>query len=114
MRVKLPESGPPVEAPIALGFALAADALVAFVLLVLAPIAAVKGWFPESWVPWALGGYGLVLVGIDLFVARMRPQAITWRRRLGYLALLALVWRGGPFSSLPTFVTVKVILWVGA
>src|SRR5262245_42531212 len=115
MRVHLSESGPPVEAPIALGLALVLDALVALALFVLAPIAAANDWFPGSaWAPWAMGGYAFVVVDVDLFVARMRPMAITWRRRLGFVALLALVWRGGPFSGLPTLATVGVILWVGA
>src|SRR5262245_5431538 len=115
MRVKLPESGPPVEAPIALGLALALDALVAITLFSGTPIAASRGWFCGSeWAPWAAAGFGVAVVAIDLAVARMKPKAITWRRRLGFLALVALVWRKGPFSALPTLATMGVILWVGA
>jgi hypothetical protein len=112
--VKLPESGPPVEAPIALGLAIAVDALVALALLVGTPFASAAGWFRGSaWAPWAAAAYGLLVVAVDLVVARMKPTAMTWRRRLGFLALVAIAWRPGPFGSLPTLLTLAIIFWVG-
>jgi len=118
MRVRLPESGPPVEAPIALGVALAADAVVALALLAGTPFVASAGWLGDP--PWATRAtwgaacYAIVLVALDVLVARMKPLALTWRRRLGYVALVAIAWRGGPFASLPTLAIVAVIVWVGA
>jgi hypothetical protein len=114
MKLKLPESGPPVEAPIALGIAFAADVVVAITLLVVGPVVASRGGFEGvSWVPWAMAAYAILLVAIDLAVARMKPTALTWRRRLGYVAIVAIIWRRGPFADLPPLAIVAVIVWMG-
>jgi len=114
MRIRLAERGPPVQAPTALGVALGVDVLVAAMLAAGGPLAGWRGWLSGSaWAPWAAVGYAVALVAIDLFVARLRAVALTWRRRLGYLAIVAVAWKGGPFAGLPTPVVVLVLLWVG-
>ena len=114
MKVALPDSGPPVATPAPLAWAILLDLLVALGCVAGGVVAAVRGTFDVAWAPWALVAYGLALVVADLAAARMRPTGLTWRRRLGYVALGALAWRGGPFQPEAPWVTAVVVLWVGA
>jgi hypothetical protein len=60
--------------------------------------------------PW-LAGYGFLVLVADVFAARLSPRGLTWRRRLCFVAIVAVVWRGGPFARVA--VAVPVILWSG-
>ncbi|MBL9089468.1 MAG: hypothetical protein JNM10_20180 [Planctomycetia bacterium] len=114
MKVALPDSGPPVATPAPLAWAIVLDLVVALGFVAVGVVAATRGTFEAAWAPWALVAYGVALVVADLAAARMRPTGLTWRRRLGYLALGALAWRGGPFRSEDPRVVALVVLWVGA
>ena len=115
MKVALPDAGPPVAPPGALVAAVAVDALVGLAAIGVGAVAAARGAFPGApWAAFALIGFGVALLAVDVGVGRMRPTALTWRRRLGYLALAALAWRGGPFADAPVGATVLVVAWVGA
>jgi hypothetical protein len=114
MKVALPASGPPVVAPGLLAWAVVVDLVVALGFVVLGVLAAVRGAFTDA--PWAgpaLAGYGVLLAVADVAAGRMQPRGLTWRRRLGYVAIAALAWRGGPFQQ-GAVVTVLVVVWVGA
>ena len=113
MKVALAASGPPVEPPPALALAVLADLLVAVAFVVAAVVTFLRGTFEEAWPPFALAAYGVALLVADLAVARMKPRGLTWRRRLGYLAIGAIAWKGGPFRAASPWVVVLVIAWVG-
>ena len=112
MRLVLPKTGPGVEAPPFLRGILFLD-LITAVGIVAAGIYAVAtdAWFVEAWASWALAGYGVALAVADVFAARLTPRGLTWRRRLGYLAIVAVVWNHGPFNR--TALAVPTILWMG-
>jgi hypothetical protein len=114
VKVALPDSGPPVATPAPLAWAISLDLLVAVGIVVAGGWVGVRATHPTAWAPWALVAYGLALVVADLAAARMRPAGLTWRRRLGYVALGALAWRGGPFQPGVPWVVVVVVVWVGA
>lgn len=114
MKVALPDSGPPVAPPAALAWAIVLDLVVALGFVVGGVLAAVRGTLEPAAAAWGLVAYGLALGVADLAAARMRPVGLTWRRRLGYLALGALAWRGGPYRSESTVLVAVVVLWVGA
>lgn|GEM_PF-3248514 len=115
MKVALPDTGPPVTTPGVLAAAVLLDLLVALGFVVGGVVALARGAFPHApWAPYALVAYGAALVVADLAVGRMKPTGLTWRRRLGYLALGALAWRGGPFQPEARWPVALVVLWVGA
>ncbi len=100
MKVVLARSGPGVAAPPFLRAVLAIDLLVGIALVAGGALeVGPSAWFSAAWARWAVLAYGLLLVVADLFAARLAPKALTWRRRLGYLAIVAIVWRGGPFEA---------------
>lgn len=113
MKLKLAKSGPAVEVPTFLGALLLVDLVLAAALAVAAPaLAALGRWAPSPpWLAHAAGAFG-VLVGLaDVSAARLHPKGLTWRRRLGFLAMGAVVWRGGPVTD--RFVQAGVILYLG-
>lgn len=113
MRLALPPSGPGVSAPPFLAAVLLLDLVVAAGLVVTGVASGLTGrLLPVGWASWALAAYGLLLAAADVAAARMRPGGITWRRRLGFLAMAAVVWRGGPFAE-PRAVAVLVVLYMG-
>lgn len=112
MKVVLPRSGPGVEAPPFLGYVVLFDLLVAAALVVAGPVLALGNAFSRwPWLGWAMCAYGVVLVLVDLAAARMSPKGLTWRRRLGYLAIVAVAWRGSPLSA--PEIAVPVVLYEG-
>ncbi|MCC7139340.1 MAG: hypothetical protein IT460_13035 [Planctomycetes bacterium] len=115
MKVALPKAGPGVRAPAPLVSAVVVDLLVGACTVVAGALAAVRGAFPaHPWFPWALAAFGAALVVTAVASARMHPAGLTWRRRLGYVALLALAWRRGPLDGAPAWVVVLVVVYVGA
>lgn len=119
VRISLPASGPPVAAPPLLAWTVVFD-LCAAAGLAVAGLLALAGVGPGRGLGAGAAGslvaYGAALVAADLAVARLSPKGLLWRRRLGYVALVALAWRGGPFSAsaLPVPFVVAVVAWVGA
>jgi hypothetical protein len=113
VKVVLPASGPPVGAPPLLQVALFADLALALACAAAGPAST---WAPGL-VPlpvafaWWVSAYGVLLGLADLAAARMSPAGIAWRRRLGYVAMGAVVWRNGPLSD-PRF-AVAVVAWMG-
>lgn len=106
MRLRLADSGPPVEVPAFLGATLLVD------LVVGVGIAAAGPFLPlEAPQGWAVSAYGAALVVVDLFAARLSPKGLAWRRRLGYVAMIAVVWRNGPLSH--PLVAVAVVAYMG-
>lgn len=119
VRISLPASGPPVAAPPLLAWTLVLDLCVAAGLAVVGALALLRvgpGSGLGAGAAGALVAYGAALFLADLAAARLSPKGLLWRRRLGYLALVALAWRGGPFSAsvLPAPFVVVVVAWVGA
>ncbi len=100
MKVVLAKTGPAVSAPSFLRAVIAIDLVVG---LAVAAAGALEvgpaSWYAVPWSRWAVLAFGLLVVAADLFAARLLPKALAWRRRLGYLAIVAVVWRGGPFQA---------------
>lgn len=115
MKLRLAESGPPVDVPTFLGAVLLVDLLLALGVGFAAPLLATTGaWTPRSAAdPWWIAGYCALLVWADVACARLRPRGLTWRRRLGYLGMGALVWREGAIVAGHTPTIVLGILWLG-
>ena len=67
------------------------------------PVEGVAAWGPVA--------FGVAAVAADVGAARMSAPAITWRRRIGFVAIVAALWRGGPFSPAPF--AVPIVLWSG-
>jgi hypothetical protein len=115
-RVVLPESGPPVVVPTILGVVLLLDLLVAAALVAVGVASAVGGWWPSHpWLGPAVAAYGVALVLADLFAARMSPSGLGWRRRLVFVAIVAVVWRNGPLSGAVAAVVAVLysgVVWV--
>jgi hypothetical protein len=113
VKAVLPREGPGVSAPPFLTAVLLVDLLVAAGFVGGGVVAGLAGRLaPPAWAPWALAAYGLLLLSADVAAARMRPGGLTWRRRLGFLAMAAAVWRGGPFSE-PRAVALAIVLYMG-
>ena len=99
MKVALPESGPGVEAPPFLGVVLLVDLVVAAAVLALS----VWSFASPPSAPFPLtrgeaigaGALALLVLVADVAAGRLSPAGLTWRRRLGYVAMGAAVWRGG-------------------
>lgn len=113
MKLKLAKSGPPVDVPTVLGAVLLVDLLLAVGLLIAAPGLALLGrWTPvPPSLAYATGGFALLVALADLSAARLRPKGLTWRRRLGFVAMAAVVWRGGPITQ--RWVQAGLILYLG-
>ena len=113
MRLVLAKKGAAVSAPPLLQVALAIDLVVAAALALVGPLHALGTVaFPFSpAAAWGISAYGVLLLACDLAAARMSAAAITWRRRLGYVAMAAVVWRNG--LDLPRTVVVGTIAWMG-
>ncbi len=113
MKLRLAKSGPAVDVPTFLGAILLVDLLLALALAIGAPFLALTGrWTPvPSWIPWAAGAFGLLVAAADLAAARLKPKGLTWRRRLGFVAMGAVVWRGGPVTD--RFVQAGLIVYLG-
>jgi hypothetical protein len=99
VKVRLPASGPGVEAPPFLGVVLLVDLLVALAVLALAAWSLATdggGAFPMTRGE-AVGAAALAVLVLvaDVAAGRLSPAGLTWRRRLGYVAMGAAVWRGG-------------------
>ena len=113
MRVVLPRTGPGVDAPPFLKAVLLFDLLVAAALVVAGTVAGLTGRLsPPAWAPWALVAFGVLLLVTDVAAARMRPGGLTWRRRLGFVAMAAAVWRGGLLADHKEL-AVAVVLYMG-
>jgi hypothetical protein len=113
VKVVLAKRGAAVSAPPLLQGALALDLVVAFGLALAGPL---RTWtsvaLPLSvTAAWIVSGYGVLLALCDVAAARMSATAITWRRRLGYVAMGAVVWRRG--LDLPREVAVATVAWMG-
>jgi hypothetical protein len=106
VKIALPRTGPGVRAPTFLGVVLLVDLALAAAVAVAGPLLARSAAHAV-----ALAGYGAAVVAADLAAARMSPRGLTWRRRLGYVAILAVVWRGGPLED--RAVAVATVLWTG-
>jgi hypothetical protein len=106
VKIALPKAGPGVRAPTFLGVVLLVDLAVGIGIAVAGPLLATE---PAH--AWALVGFGVALVAADLAAARMSPAGLAWRRRLGYVAMLAVVWRGGPLED--RAVAVATVLYMG-
>ena len=61
-------------------------------------------WFPPVMLLWAL-----LSVAVDLRAIGLWAGAMVWRRRLAFLAVIGVVWKGCPIGTIP--VQVGVILW---
>lgn len=61
-------------------------------------------WYPPVMLLWALLTFAMALRSVGLWAG-----AMVWRRRLAFLAILGVVWRGCPIGTIP--VQVGVILW---
>jgi hypothetical protein len=99
VKVKLPAIGPGVEAPPLLAAVLLVDLVVATGVLLAAGVALATGAdspvpLPRAEAAWT-AGFALLVVLADLAAGRLSPAGLAWRRRLGYLAIGAAVWRGG-------------------
>jgi hypothetical protein len=106
VKIALPRTGPGVRAPTLLGVVLLVDLVLAAAVAVAGPLLARSATHAL-----ALAGYGAAVVAADLAAARMSPAGLTWRRRLGYVAILAVVWRGGPLED--RAVATATVLWTG-
>lgn len=97
MKLRLAKTGPAVDVPTFLGAVLLVDLVLAVVLMIAAPVLAWMGrWTPSPpWLAYAVGGFALLVVLADVSAARLKPKGLTWRRRLGFVAMGAVVWRGG-------------------
>ena len=99
MKVALPKSGPGVEAPPLLAVVLLVDLVVVGGIVLLGGLALARG--DDAPVPMTgVEAGAVVLLGVlmglaDLAAGRLSPAGLAWRRRLGYLAMGAAVWRGG-------------------
>lgn len=113
MKVALAKSGPPVAAPPLLQWALVADLAVSTAMAaagVAKRVAPEFVPFPEG-VAWGVSAFGALAVLCDLAAARMSAPGITWRRRLGQVGILAVLWRGGPLSD--PWAAVATVVWMG-
>jgi hypothetical protein len=110
VRLKLAKTGPGVEAPSFLRAVILLDLLLATAAAVVGAIAPPDLFAERSFGLW-LAGYAIAVAATDVFAARLAPKGLTWRRRLCFVAIVAVVWRGGPFS--PVAVALPVILWSG-
>ena len=113
MKLRLAKSGPAVDVPTFLGAILLVDLLLALGLAIVAPALSLTGlWKPvPGWAPAAAAAFGVLVVTADLAAADLKPKGLTWRRRLGFLAMGAVVWRGGPVTD--RFVQAGLILYLG-
>jgi hypothetical protein len=112
VKVVLATRGAAVSAPPLLQAAVALDLLVAVALALAGPARALGVAMPlAAGAAWAVSAYGVLLAVCDVGVARMSAKAITWRRRLGYVAMAAVVWKNG--LDLPREAAVATIAWMG-
>ena len=113
MKLRLAKSGPAVDVPTFLGAILLVDLLLALGLAVGAPVLALAGRWSTSpaWLAYGAGFFGLLVAVTDLAAARLKPKGLTWRRRLGFVAMGAVVWRGGLVSD--RFIQAGLILYLG-
>ena len=100
-KVRLARTGPPVEAPTLLAWTVLLDLVVAVGLVATGVVAALSpsslDLAPE--VAWGIAGFGALLVAADVAAGRMSASGLTWRRRLGYAAMVAAVWKHGPIGG---------------
>ncbi len=101
MKLRLASVGPAVTVPPLLGFVLLFDLLLAVALTLGATIAAItgRGWPTPSPLAWGVAGFGVLVVVADVAAGRLSPRGLTWRRRLGYVGMGAVAWRGGPIPD---------------
>jgi hypothetical protein len=62
-----------------------------------------------AWLPWALAAHGLLTALAAAGCLKVSPRAMTWRRRLGYLAVLEVLLLGVGGKARAFLVT----LWTG-
>ena len=113
MKLKLAKTGPAVEVPTFLGALLLMDLVLAAALALAAPVFAFTGvWSPSPpGLAYAVTGFALLVVAADVAAARLKPKGLTWRRRLGFLAMGAVARRGGPVTD--RYVQAGLILYLG-
>lgn len=113
MKIRLALTGPPVEAPALLAWTLAIDLVVAIGLVAVGLTAKVGDGLVtlEPSVAWGLVGYGTLLVLADVAAGRMSAKGLTWRRRLGYVAMIATIWQNS--ALLGRGVAVATVLYMG-
>ena len=94
MKVRLARQGPPVEVPTFLAWTVVLDLVVAIGLVVTGLVGAlapdVLPLAPE--VAWGVAGFGVLMAAADVAAGRMSAKGLTWRRRLGYAAIIATIW----------------------
>jgi hypothetical protein len=106
VKIALPKSGPGVRAPTFLAVVLLVDLVVAAAIVAVGLLVAKE---PSHRL--AVAGYGAALFVADLFAARMSPSGLAWRRRLGYVGMIAVVWRGGPLAD--RWIAAATVLYLG-
>ena len=115
MKLVLPRTGPAVAPPPFLAYAMLLDLVVAVAIAGVGVVGWRNGWFADrAWAPGALVAFAVLLFVADLAAARMAPKGLTWRRRLGYLAMVAAVWRGSGRLIEDVRLAVPVVLYMGA
>ena len=110
MKLRLAKTGPAVDVPTFLGVVLLVDIALA-TLCLCAPLLTFHGRFPSSWGPYAISGFGLWVIVTDVSAGRLEPAGLTWRRRLGFVAMAAVLWRGGPVGE--PWLQAVLILYLG-
>lgn len=115
MKLRLAPVGPSVSVPPFLGFVLLLDLLLALALTGIAGFAATtgRGWPTPPPLAWGVAGFGVLVVLVDVAAGRMSPKGLTWRRRLGYVGMGAVAWRGGPFTDVDVRIGALVVLYLG-
>ena len=114
MKLVLPRTGPAVSTPPFLAYAMLVDLVVALAIVALGIGAYAFGWLPgRTWAGWGLVLFGALLFVTDVASARMAPKGLTWRRRLGYVAMGAAVWRGNGRLFEDDGLAVATVLYMG-
>lgn len=102
-----------MNVPTFLGVVLLVDLALATTVLIGAPAQALTSGWPgvAPWAPWAVAAFALAIIAADVRAGSLSPGGITWRRRLGFVAMAAVVWRGGLVSD--RAVQAAAIVWLG-
>jgi hypothetical protein len=108
--IRLPKEGPPVAAPAGLRAILVVDLVLALAQAGAAAAGADLLASP-AWLRPAAAAHGLLTALASLLALGLRPKAMAWRRRLGFLAIAAAVWKTRTESD--AAVWILAIAWTG-
>ena len=113
MKVRLAKSGPPVDAPAFLAVTVVVDLVVALGLVAAGVVAATQpDALPIAEVAgWPVAAFGALMAAADIAAGRMSAKGLTWRRRLGYAAMVAVVWHRCWLAGKPA--AVATVLYMG-